>query len=414
MTGKTIVYASLGPELWVYDLDTESASLTHVTTHCFDEVVQYAWPTRDFSVLYVAISGAGPMAEVERPNHAVIACHILSDGALAPFGQPVRLDHRPLHITLDPQETHLLAAYNIPPMVTVHRLGPNREVGDEVEQDALDFGETVHQVRVTPGGDFAIVPACAHHDNGLTPGRLDIFAYADGKMTPAAQLVPDPERAAAWQSEWFGAHGFAARHVDFHPSRPWMYLCLERQSEIALFDYDSTGVAPRPRFIKSALEGGPTGPSAQLASAIHVHPNGRFVYVSNRAWDTEQIDGKPVFVGGVNDITVFEIDPDSGEPTLIQHADTGGIFPRTFSIDPTGKLLVAGNEQPGWLPSDDGPRRVTPGLVVFRIGDDGCLTRTKKIDFPDNGEVCFWTGIVSVALETNQDAPANGASAVAV
>lgn len=414
MTGKTIVYASLGPELWVYDLDTESASLTHVTTHRFDEVVQYAWPSRDFSALYVAISAAGPMAEFKRPNHAVIACHILPDGSLAPFGKPVRLDHRPLHITLDPQETHLLAAYNIPPMVTVHRLEPGGEVGATVAQEALDFGETVHQVRVTPAGDFVIVPACAHDEAGLTPGRLDVFAYSDGKMTPAAQLLPVPERAAAWQSEWYGAQGFAARHVDFHPTQPWMYLCLERQSEIALYDYDSTGIAPRPRYIKSTLEGGPTGPSAQLASAIHVHPEGRFAYVSNRAWDTEQIDGKPVFVGGINDITVFEIDQDSGEPTLIQHADTGGIFPRTFSIDPTGKFLVAGNEQPGWLPSDAGPQRVTPGLVVFRIGENGHLTRTKHIALPDNGEVCFWTGIVSIALESSQYAPANGARAVAL
>ena len=103
-----------------------------------------------------------------------------------------------------------------------------------------------------------------------------------------------------------------------------------------------------------------------------------------------------MFVGGVNDIAVFAIDPATGEPTLIQHADTQGIFPRTFGIDATGRMLVAGNQEPGNIRDGEGMRRVVPSLVVFRIGDDGRLTFVRKHDHPDNGEVCFWIGVVSL------------------
>jgi 6-phosphogluconolactonase (cycloisomerase 2 family) len=133
-----------------------------------------------------------------------------------------------------------------------------------------------------------------------------------------------------------------------------------------------------------------------MASAIHVHPNGRYVYVSNRAWETEPLDGRKVFVGGVNDIAVFAIDPATGEPSLIQHADTLGIFPRTFGIDATGTMLVVGNQEPFNVRVDDEVRRVLPSLVVFRIGEDGRLTRLHKYDHADNGAVCFWVDVVTL------------------
>jgi len=209
-------------------------------------------------------------------------------------------------------------------------------------------------------------------------------------------MQADPSRAAPWQGKRHGAQGFAARHVEFHPTRPWMYLCVERQGEIRLYDYDNQGVALEPRAIASTLEGAPVGDSMQLASAIHVHPNGRYVYVSNRAYDTEQVDGREVFVGGVNDVAVFEIAQDSGVPRLIQHAETHGIFPRTFGIDAAGKVLVVGNQDTRWVRENGALRKVVPGLVVFAIGDDGRLTRLNQQDYPDNGDVCFWTGVVTL------------------
>ena len=81
----------------------------------------------------------------------------------------------------------------------------------------------------------------------------------------------------------------------------------------------------------------------QALGTIHMHPNGRFVYLANRASGTVDFEGKPVFAGGENNIAVFAINQDTGEPTLIQNIDTRGIHVRTFALDPSGRILVAGN-----------------------------------------------------------------------
>jgi 6-phosphogluconolactonase (cycloisomerase 2 family) len=396
MPARTIVYSSLGREMLVFELDPATGALTQIQSWSMPAIIQSAWPNQGRTLLYVATSDAGPMCKVKRPNHFLEVFRIAPDGRLAPLASPVRLGNRPLHLSLDPAERHLLVAYNDPPDVTAYAIGADGAIGAQIAQPPIDFGITVHQVRVTPPGTLVVVPACAHHETGAVPGSLGIFSFGDGRLAPLARIEADPARAAPWLGVRHGAHGFAARHVDFHPTRPWMYLCVETQGEIRLFDYDTEQVAAGPRFIKSTLEGTPRGRSAQMASAIHVHPTGRYVYVSNRAWDTEIRDGQKVFVGGVNDIAVFAIDQGTGEPSLIQHAETLGIFPRTFGIDASGEFLVVGNQEPFHVRIGDAVQKVLPSLVVFRIGADGRLSRVHKHDHPDNGEVCFWVGVISL------------------
>jgi 6-phosphogluconolactonase len=397
MESRTLVYCSLGRELQVHRLDLASGALTLVQRLTMPETVQYGWPNRARTRLYVATSGSGPMAKVKVPDHFVQAFTILASGVLEPLEPPVRLRNRPLHLTLDRTEEHLLLAYNDPPGVTVHRITPSGAVGEEIAQPTLDFGVTVHQVRVTPPGTIVVVPACAHHETGAIAGSVGLFSYRGGKLGSLARIEADPARAAQWRGIRHGAHGFAARHVDFHPTGPWMYLCVETQAEVHLYDYDADGVALAPRCIKSTLEGVARGRSAQMASAIHVHPSGRYLYVTNRAWETEPFKDRKVFVGGVNDIAVFALDPTTGEPSLIQHVDTLGIFPRTFGIDATGTVLVVGNQEPFDIRAGDEIQRVVPSLVVFRVGDDGRLSRLQKYDHPDNGQVCFWVGVETIA-----------------
>jgi len=78
---------------------------------------------------------------------------------------------------------------------------------------------------------------------------------------------------------------------------------------------------------------------ANTSADIHVSPDGRFLYCSNRGHDS---------------ITAFKIDPRNGELTFIAHESTGGKTPRNFAIDPTGAFLLAANQN-----SDN--------IVVFRL-----------------------------------------------
>ncbi|HPI72755.1 MAG TPA: beta-propeller fold lactonase family protein, partial [bacterium] len=62
---------------------------------------------------------------------------------------------------------------------------------------------------------------------------------------------------------------------------------------------------------------------------VQVHPNGRFVYGSNRGHDS---------------IVVFRRDRRKGVLTLVEHVSTRGKTPRHFAIDPSGKWLIAANQ----------------------------------------------------------------------
>ena len=132
----------------------------------------------------------------------------------------------------------------------------------------------------------------------------------------------------------------------------------------------------------------------QAAGAVHVHPNGRFVYGANRAEATVEYQGKKVFKGGENSIVVYAIDQETGEPKPIQHIETQKIHPRTFHIHPTGRLLVAEHNLPVNVRDGDAVRTVAAGLSVFRIGDDGKLTFARTYDVDVGDKLMFWMGMV--------------------
>jgi flagellin-like hook-associated protein FlgL len=135
----------------------------------------------------------------------------------------------------------------------------------------------------------------------------------------------------------------------------------------------------------------------QGAGPIHVHPNGRFVYQTNRASSVTDFNGQNVFAGGENSVAVFAIDQQTGEPTLIQTIDGRGIQLRTFGIDPSGRLFVAASIMP--LPVRGGDKVFTlpAGLMVYRIGADGRLTFARKYDVDTGGRLQFWSGMVTLA-----------------
>jgi 6-phosphogluconolactonase len=132
-----------------------------------------------------------------------------------------------------------------------------------------------------------------------------------------------------------------------------------------------------------------------MVGPIHVHPNGRVVYVGNRAGGVIEVQGKKVAAGGENTIAAFSIDQATGQPKLVQAIDTRGLHPRTFSFDPTGRMLVVANLTA--LPVRDGDNiRTQPAtLSTYRIGADGSLTFVRAYDIETNGMTQWWSGFVA-------------------
>ncbi len=188
--------------------------------------------------------------------------------------------------------------------------------------------------------------------------------------------------------------GFGPRHLDFHPTLPLVFVSVERQNEIHVYRLDRDGnLSPAPLFVTTSLAEPNRVRGLQQAGAIHVHPNGAFVYVSNRNSTTVERDGKRVFAGGENNIAVYAINRATGEPTLIQHIDARTNHVRTFSLDASGQLLAAASTRPIVLP--DGTT-LHAALTLYRVGQDGKLEFARKYDVDTGGGAQWWSGMLAL------------------
>jgi 6-phosphogluconolactonase len=393
---RVVLYAAVGAELTQYDLDVNDATLVKRGSVRLPADVQEAVQHPSKQYLYIAWSNGGPSSVAQGSaapkgnQHGLSAFRIDPvSGALLPHGAPAPLPSRPIHVTTDVPGTHVLAAYNDPSGVTVHRIEPDGTVGPRIMPAApLDVGIYGHQVRVDPSNEMVILVT---RGNGPTstkpedPGALKIFGYKDGLLTNRLSIAPG------------GGFNFQSRHLDFHPSRPWIFLSLERQNKLQVYERLKDGTLSRmPLFSKDTLTDPSNVRPGQALGTIHVHPNGRFVYLANRASGTTDFQGKAVFVGGENSIAVFSINQNTGEPTLIQNADTRGIHARTFALDPSGRILVAANMMQMPVREANGVRTVPASLAVFRVRDDGKLDFVRKYDVDVGSGNMFWMGIVAL------------------
>lgn len=385
-----VFFASFGNRLTRYAVDVEAATLVSRETVTLPAAVQYAWPDAAHRHLYVATSeSAGGVTKPGERHYLSALALRAGDGVPTPLGEPVPLPSRPIHLTLDNASRHALVAFNKPASLKVYRIRPDGTPGEDVEQaSGADAGFYPHQVRVTPDGRSVILVTRGHDAEGgkpEEPGSLKVFDYADGRLQGRMSVAPN------------GGYGFGPRHIDFHPTRPWIYVSLERQNQLAMFEMDGPTVSAAPSFVKGLLSLPPSAIWRQLGGAIHVHPSGRFVYVSNRSPSTAQSLKDPLFTDGENTLAVFEIDQETGEPRLVQHVDTHGIHCRTFHIDPGGRLLVAANIMSLRTPSTasaSGERTVPACLSVFRIEETGRLAFVRAYEIDANAESMFWTGMV--------------------
>lgn len=385
--GGVALYASVGRVLTHYEVDVGNATLVKRGSVTLPGGVQYAWPHASRRYLYVASSNGGPTAAGDT-HHASAFRIDPATGVLRLHGEPIVLRSRPIHLTTDIPSEHVLIAYNNPSALTVHRVNRDATLGSEVEQAGpIDAGIYAHQIRVTSSNRLAVLVARGNDASGgrpEDPGALKMFGFRNGSLTRSATIAPA------------GGYGFGPRHLDFHPSRPWLYVSLERQNQIWVFGVDGDHVKPEPLFKRDTLAAPRNVPTRQFAGTIHVHPNGRFVYVANRADATVDIEGKRVFTQGENNIGVYAIDMATGAPTAIQHADTHGIHARTFHIDPSGRMLVAANLRPLLVKEGATIRNEPAGLSVFRIGVDGTLEFVRKYDVDVGGDTLFWMGMVGL------------------
>lgn len=379
--GKSVYYTGAGETLTTWEIDVAGAALAQRSAVTLPAPAMYAWPDNARRFLYMVCSDGGPYPE--NTHHYATVWKIDGNGDLNPHGEPLVLPARPIHASLDRAGRHLLVAYNVPSSFTVHRIEADGRIGAEVPQERNEFGLYGHQILATPN-DNGVLMVCRGTDAGRTrpedPGSLHVFAYDDGRLTHRREIALGDNGI-----------GFGARHLDFHPSGRFITLCVERQSRLMVFDLSDDGdLTPEPLFDVNTLSRPSNG--RQAAGFIRMHPSGRFVYLSNRSFG--RLDGdQRVVDDGESNLVAFTLDPETGEPSLLQHVDPGLFHIRNCGIDPSGKLLICTSIEPARMP--DGTIKPAT-LAALRVGDDGRLAPANTYPVEVGRRQIFWSGIVGL------------------
>jgi 6-phosphogluconolactonase (cycloisomerase 2 family) len=387
---KVALYANVGANMTHYDVDVANAALTARETVVLPAGVQYAWPHASHRFLYVVSSSGGASSlGVAGTDHFLSALRIdPATGAITPHGAPVRLPSRPINVCTDSPSENILVAFNNPSAIRVYRVQKDFSPGEEVAQPGpLETGIFAHQVRVSPDNRLAILVTRGNEGTPTKPedpGALKVFHYKNGLLTDEVSIAPD------------GGKGFGPRHLDFHPTKPWIYVSIETQNKLYTYQMAKSAIDPEIRFRADSLAEPNNIRARQAAGTVHVHPNGRFVYQANRSEATTEFRGKQVYKGGENSIVVYAINPSTGEPTAIQRIETRKIHPRTFHIHPNGRLMVAQHNLPVNVRDGDAVKTIQAGFSVFRIGDDGKLTFARTYDVDVGDKTMFWMGMVKL------------------
>ena len=125
--------------------------------------------------------------------------------------------------------------------------------------------------------------------------------------------------------------GAGPRHFAFHPGGQSAFSINELSSTITSYTWNERTGALSPGTSVSTLPANFQGTNSTAEIAIDAV--GSFVYGSNRGHDS---------------IAVFAVEP-AGALSLVEHTPTGGKTPRNFTIDPTGRWLVAANQESSTL-----------------------------------------------------------------
>jgi 6-phosphogluconolactonase len=394
-------YSGVGGQLTHFEVDFDGAKLAKRAAVTLPGGIQYAWPHPSRRHLYVATSSGGvgiaPVPGYPPDQHYLVAFRVTPLGELSLHGDPIKLRQRPVHASVDSAGEHVLVAYNFPSNVSVHKIKSDGSIGDEVKQaDNLEKGIYFHQIRTTPGDKTVLIVARGNNPEGTKPedpGSLHVYDFKHGVLSHIRKIAPN------------GGYGFGGRHLDIHPTQPWVYLSVERQSQLIVYKMTPEGdLVPEPLFTKPTLADLDHKFRIQGAGPIHIHPNGRFVYLGNRSGlanaaglGVENVNGKMVFSAGESNIAVFAIDQQTGEPTAIQHADIRAAHPRTFGLDTGARVLIAGSLSPSARREDGKVVDLPSGLTVFRMGPDGKLAFARKYDIDVGAATQWWTGMIPLA-----------------
>jgi len=304
----------------VFDLETGELSAPVLAAEAKNPSFLEIHPNGKF--LY-AVSEAGPAGTVSA--YAIDA----QTGSLKLLNQQPSGGSGPCHVNIDHTGKNALVANYGSGSVSVIPIEPDGRLAKPTgfvqhEGSSINPGRQkephAHSVNFSPDNRFAFVA-----DLGID--KIMIYRLDAEKGT----IVPNDPPFVKLKP------GSGPRHFAFHPNGKFAYVINELACTVTAFAYEPASGALSEIQTIATLPQDFKGSST--CAEVRVHPNGKFLYGSNRGHDS---------------IAVYRVDPAKGTLTLVEFETADIKTPRNFNIDPTGKFCLVANQG-------------SDSVVVFRI-----------------------------------------------
>jgi len=304
--------------IYLYKLNLSSGELSHVATTRDVKDPSYLTLAPSRRYLYAV----NELEEFAGQKTGAVSAFAVDQrtGDLRLLNQQPSLGGSPCYVVVDRTGKFVLVANYSGGNVAVFPVDRNGSLGAaaDVRQNEgssvnteRQQGPHAHCIELDATNRFAYV--C---DLGTDKIMIFRFNQRQGKLIPGK--VP-------WVQAKAGA---GPRHLTFHPGGKFAYVLNELHATVTAFAHD------RVDGNLKEIQTTPTLPrettAADTGADIHVSPDGRFLYCSNRGHDS---------------IAAFKIDQRNGGLTFVAHEPAGGKTPRNFAIDPTGTFLLVANQK---------------------------------------------------------------------
>jgi 6-phosphogluconolactonase len=317
--------------IYAFDFDSASGKLTAKSV---------AAETPDPSWVVIHPNGKFAYAANEAGKKSAITSFSVDakSASLTQLNQLPALGEDPCHLSFDKTGKYLFVANYSSGNAVVFPLLPDGKLGEHTAlvqhhgsgpNKERQGAPHAHWIEASPDNRFVFVS-----DLGLDEILSYRFDAGKGTLTPN-----DPPFAKL-------APAAGPRHAAFTPDGKFLYVVSELNSTVTAFAYDSAKGSLKDLQVLSTLPNEFHGRND--TAEIAVHPDGKWLFASNRGYDT---------------IAVFAVDPTKGTLRAAGEFPTGGKEPRHFAIDPTGRFLLAENQH-------------SNSIAVFRIDPaTGALTQ---------------------------------------
>jgi len=323
----------------VYTFDTQTGTLEFRSSTGDIESPSYLTPGKDGKTIYA-------VSEKNNGSGSVYAYQFdQTSGKLSFINQAPSGGKGPCYISADKAGTHVFTANYSSGSLGVIGLKADGSLDTAVLQSIQHTGGSIKADQTKPHAHSAVLSPDGRYVLSANLGNDHVYLYhfdpkAAGPLSPA-----DPAYVTI-------TPGSGPRHICFHPNGRSVYVLNEISGSIDGYGYKDGTLTH-----KQTITILPDGFNGTVEAAdLHISPDGKFLYASNREDRNELV----IFSIASNGVLRFT----GRQPVL-------GVAPRGFVIDPTGRFLLVANLKSGEV------------LVFRRNAGTGLLTFTgKKISVP--------------------------------